>query len=299
MHWQKLGRLFEPAGQAAWIASHAALPWAVPLHGDTFRVYCAGRDVQGRSQVGIVELDLFNPVGARVLQEPVLALGTLGAFDDNGVMNACLLHEGERDYLYYVGMTTGGTVPFRSFTGLATSEDGLKFVRTSPSPILERDAVDPYLTAASFVLRDGERWHMWYTSGVRWAMEDRRPKHYYHIKYASSSNGIDWERSGSVCIDFQPGEYAIARPFVVKENGVFKMWYSYRGDAYRIGYAESDDGIAWDRKDREAGIDVSPSGWDSEMVCYASVFDHGGERYMLYNGNGYGKTGFGLARLAH
>ncbi len=42
---------------------------------------------------------------------------------------------------------------------------------------------------------------------------------------------------------------------------------------------------------------VIPDGWDSEMIDYPFDFDHKGHRYMLYNGNGYGKTGFWLAVL--
>ena len=80
------------------------------------------------------------------------------------------------------------------------------------------------------------------------------------------------------------------------------MWYSYRGQpsitTYRIGYAESPDGVHWSRMDEKMhSLDVSEGGWDSEMICYPYVFDHKGKRYMLYNGNGYGKTGFGLAVL--
>jgi predicted GH43/DUF377 family glycosyl hydrolase len=77
------------------------------------------------------------------------------------------------------------------------------------------------------------------------------------------------------------------------------MWYSYRGESYRIGYAESEDGIHFNRMDEKVGIDVSETGWDSEMICYPHVFEHNGEKYMLYNGNGYGKTGIGLAVLAN
>ena len=73
------------------------------------------------------------------------------------------------------------------------------------------------------------------------------------------------------------------------------MWYSYRGEKYRIGYAESEDGIVWTRKDNESGIGVSSEGWDSEMIDYPVVFKHKDDVYMLYCGNGYGKTGFGLA----
>ena len=63
---------------------------------------------------------------------------------------------------------------------------------------------------------------------------------------------------------------------------------------YRISYAESSDEIEWLRKDEEVGIDVSHSGWDSVIICYSYVFVHNGERYMLYNGNDYGKTEFDL-----
>ena len=76
------------------------------------------------------------------------------------------------------------------------------------------------------------------------------------------------------------------------------MWYSYRGKNYRIGYAESADGLHWTRKDSEAGITVSRSGWDSKMIEYPFVFDDNENRYLLYNGNDYGKTGIGLALLA-
>jgi len=42
-------------------------------------------------------------------------------------------------------------------------------------------------------------------------------------------------------------------------------------------------------------LSVSESGWDSQMVEYPFVFDHAGARYMLYSGNTFGQTGFGLA----
>ena len=140
---------------------------------------------------------------------------------------------------------------------------------------------------------------MWYLSCREWKLEAGKPKHWYHIRYAESADGIKWKRTGIVCIDFVTrSEHAISRPCVIKENNWYKMWYSYRGKNYRIGYAESSDGLHWTRKDREAGIRVSRSGWDSKMIEYPFVFDHQGSRYLLYNGNDYGKTGIGLALLA-
>ena len=134
---------------------------------------------------------------------------------------------------------------------------------------------------------------MWYVSGLEWVHPDL-PR--YHIKYAESKDGLHWERPNIVCIDFaSPEEHGLARPCVRVEDGIYKMWYSYKGENYRIGYAESEDGIHWTRLDHEVGIDVSPSGWDSEMIEYAYVFEHNGVKYMLYNGNNYGYDGIGLA----
>jgi hypothetical protein len=119
------------------------------------------------------------------------------------------------------------------------------------------------------------------------------------LKYAESFDGIQWFPTGEISLEFKcDNEYAISKPSVLKEDGIYKMWYSYRGDRYRIGYAESEDGIHFNRMDETVGIDVSEFGWDSEMICYPHVFEHNGEKYMLYNGNGYGKSGIGLAILS-
>jgi hypothetical protein len=75
------------------------------------------------------------------------------------------------------------------------------------------------------------------------------------------------------------------------------MWYPYAIDSYKIGFAESFDGLSWIRKDGDVGIDASSTGWDSKMLEYPYVFKHKDEFYMLYNGNNYGEDGFGLATL--
>jgi len=103
---------------------------------------------------------------------------------------------------------------------------------------------------------------------------------------------------------------ATARPSVLKEwvNGqeIYRMWYSRRDlldfridkkHDYRAGYAESLDGINWNRMDDQVGIDVSPEGWDSNAIAYPYVIRIKDQLVMFYNGNGFGKTGFGYAVL--
>lgn len=294
--WIKKGLIFTGEEKYDWLHSHAALPvW--DRVGDQHRVYFSGRDERGRAQVGFFETDSNFERVTRVSERPVIGLGPLGAFDDSGVTTSWIVNHNDKKYHYYSGWSLGVSVPFYFFIGLAISDDGGEtYKRVSPSPILERNAVDPYLTASPCVLVEDGRWRMWYVSGTEWEIKDDRPRHRYHIKYAESRDGIQWERDGLVCIDYQStDEYAISRPCVVKDGDLYRMWFASRGDSYRIGYAESEDGLTWTRK--ESGIDVSATGWDSEMVAYPYVFAHEGDYYMLYNGNDYGKTGIGLAVL--
>lgn len=298
MRWVKKGLIFRPPRNLSWMVTHAAVPCARRLTGDTYRVYFAGRDARNRSRIGCFEIDMTRPdESMHVSREPLLGCGQLGAFDDNGVMPSWTIDHDGKTYLYYIGWNLGVTVPFYNSIGLAISEDGGKtFERFSRGPILGRDTCDPFFVGSSCVLVEDTLWRMWYLSCCRWNVQDGKPKHYYHLKYAESEDGICWKRTGLVSIDHKSeDEYAISRPSVIKDDDMYRMWYSYRGKSYRIGYAESADGIRWERKDEEAGIDVSPLGWDSTMIEYPFVFDHEGERYMLYNGDGYGETGIGLA----
>jgi hypothetical protein len=295
--WKKLGRIFVPDGSMPFMRTHSSS--SVPRHlgNDRFRVYCAGRDEASRASICWYEFDITNPQKIlAVSPRPVLERGALGTFDDSGVVVGSIVSHGGRDYMYYSGWNVGRTVPFWFWTGLAFSDDGgLSAARWSPSPVLDRDRFDPCSTGGPCVIVENGLFRCWYSSCIRWDETPDGLRHFYHLKYAESHDGIRWERKGHVAIDFVDNEYAIARPTVIRDGNRYKMWHASRGESYRIGYAESDDGITWERMDDRAGIDVSESGWDSEMIEYPYVFDHGGERYMLYNGNGYGRSGTGLA----
>jgi hypothetical protein len=143
---------------------------------------------------------------------------------------------------------------------------------------------------------------MWYLSGLPWAWQGERPLSRYDVRHAVSDDGITWTPDEGACIGLEhPGELAIGRPHVVRDPDLWRMWHCYRGEgfAYRIGYAESVDGQKWRRRDDD-GLCLAPSndtGFDGEMTCYPYLFDHGGERWILYCGDGFGQGGIGLARL--
>jgi hypothetical protein len=302
MTWSKLGLLIEPPRDiGGWATSHAALPHAEPAENGAVAVYFSTRDDLNRASIARAEVGLSAHVPDPLHQDarPVLSPGSLGAFDDAGVTSSCLVDWRGHRHLYYSGWSRGSSVPFYFYIGCAISVDGgATFSRVSEAPILERNHVDPYLTASPSILIESGTWRMWYVTGTGWRAASGRLEPCYRIAYAESRDGIEWRRDGRVCIDYsEPEEHAISRPWVVRDASTYRMWFASRGASYRIRYAESADGFEWRRVPELGGVEPSSAGWDSEMVCYPCVFDHGGSRYMLYNGNGYGRSGIGLARL--
>ena len=296
--WQRLGLLALDTSRAAWAASHAALPVVEPIDADRFAVYLSLRDGDGRARIGRCTLTMSDAPALDALEgDPVLDVGPLGAFDDSGVTTSCLVTVGSDRFLYYTGWSRGVTVPFYLAASVAISENGGPFERWSLAPLLERNAVDPFLTASPFVLIGHGRWRMWYVSATEWRDTAAGPRHYYHIRYAESPDGLSWHREGHVAVDYaSDDEHAFARPWVVHDGDGYRMWFAVRGERYRIAAAESDDGLTWTRSDT-LGLNAGGGPWESEMVEYPCVFDWNGRRYMLYNGNDYGRTGVGLAVL--
>ena len=300
MKWIKKGLIFNTQKNFSWMQTHAAVPFVDKFDKDNFRIYFSPRDQNNQASIGFIQINIKNPKEIlSISNEPILTTGKLGSFDENGVMGTSLVNFNNKKYLYYVGWNVGKSIPFRWSIGLAISEDdGKTFQKFSDGPILDRNYVDQYMVSSPTVIFDDGKFKMYYLSPLQCELQDGKFKAPYNIRYAESQDGINWNREGKVAIDFQyPNEYAIARPSIIKENNIYRMWYSYAIEKYRIGYAESQDGINWKRLDEYVGIDVSSSGWDSISIEYPCVFDHNDKKYMLYCGNEFGKTGFGYAIL--
>lgn len=299
MGWERLGRVFSPESGDDWMRSHAALPIVEPRGGDVFRVYFGSRDDRNRTSIGWAEIEIGNRIRLLdVAKQPILRPGELGTFDDSGASPACLVSAGTKRYLYYVGWNLCVTVPWRNSIGLAISEDEKGgFTKYAPAPIVDRSAVDPFTLSYPWVIRDAGRWKMWYGSHLSWGPEAVAKHDMNHvIKYAESADGIVWKREGVVALRGKSSEtYAVCRPCILPVESGYQMWFCHRGSAYEIGYAESANGIDWEWGPPEHGLTTSDVGWDSEMTAYPCVFEHRGRRFLLYNGNGYGKTGFGAA----
>ena len=308
MQWNKKGMIFRTDGKMDWSKTHTQAPVAdYQPENNTIKIYYATRDQEGRSRPGCVTVDADDP--GKILEvspKPLLELGERGAFDDCGVMPSCLVHYNGKQYLYYTGWNVRNTITYHLSIGLAVSEDGGKtFFKRFDGPLLERNRQEPHLIGAPFILAEDGGWKMWYLSGTEWRMLQGKPEPRYHIKYAESADGINWKREGFVAVDYKDeNEAGIARVSVLKHQEKYLMWYScrnffdYRTDpanSYALGFAESDDGKHWERKDGLSSLTRSAEGWDSVMVCYPYVIVVKNKIIMFYNGNGFGQSGIGYA----
>jgi len=301
MKWKKLGVLIHPDKNAYWMTSHVGPSFAEVIDDKKLAIYVTGRDMNNVSRIGIVYVSLEGEKHSvlEISQEVLFDVGEIGTFDESGVSYPWLVRKGSDVFMYYAGWVAGGLSRFQNYAGVAVSKDGGKtYTRPKNVPILDRTDSEPFGSGSCCVFIENGIWKMYYTAFGPWQNIPGKNRPSYNIKYAHSVDGINWVREGKVIVDFKnEDEYVIGKPVLVKDKDLYRLWVSCRGESYRIGYAESKDGMTYIRKDEEVGIDVSPSGWDDKMIEYGYVFDYKERRYMIYNGNDFGKTGLGIAIL--
>ena len=152
---------------------------------------------------------------------PVIALGSLGSFDDSLALACSLVDINGIKYMYYVGWMKGNRVRYYPSIGLAISKDkGKTFQKYSNAPLIERTNNDPYGMASPFVLAESTGWKMWYASYRKWELRKNEPWPTYELRFAESTDGINWSLSDKNCIG-SDNEEAVARPYVIKEQNLY------------------------------------------------------------------------------
>ena len=289
MKWQKLGQVID---------RHASYPVVERLE-DCLRLYYCSR-IENKSNIFWVDVDIDNQT--KIINDPktiMIEPGLPGTFDCDGVAPRCITSVNGEKRLYTIGWNKKVTTPYQLAVGVAVEKDG-KWIKMQ-GPVLDRDFDDPYFCTSACVIHK-DKWMCWYCSCTDW-VDGKEPV--YLIKYAESEDGFRWKKTNDICINYDQFTKAIGWPMVWIENNVFNMIYSYRSDhpeyrtnknyGYRLGYAESKNGINWHTNNDAVGLHRSNCGWDSEMMAYTSMVDD----LIFYNGNGFGKTGIGVARRVH
>ena len=300
MIWEKLGQIYFSDFQDDWKNNSALTPTPV-IFEDKIRVYCGFRDRTGVSRIGFVDLDKNDPkIIIKISDKPALDVGEDGCFDDNGVILGDVVWFGKELRMYYVGFQLPRKAKFMAFTGLAISYDnGDTFIRKQQIPILDRTYNGKFIRAVHTILFEDNIWKVWFATGDGWETIKGIPYPKYHINYLESKDGITDFKNEVICINNIGEEYRIGRPRVYKINESYICIYT-KGTIYgeyKPGLALSKDGINWIRNDQKLNLQPSETGWDSETICYPSLFKINSGYYAVYNGNNMGEAGFGLLKL--
>jgi hypothetical protein len=316
MKWQRLGLIFDPSEHALpnGCREYAQSPQALVFE-EFVRIYFSTRAVDKRgkylSHVCFVDMAKSLRSILRVSEGTVIPLGGFGCFDEHGIFPMNVIRHGNRVYAYTCGWSRRESVSVDTSIGLAfSSDEGRTFQRHGTGPVVTSSLQEPFLVGDPFVQIIDGSWHMWYIYGVRWiaaAEADGTDARVYKIGHAVSSDGVNWRKDGLQLIADKLGpDECQALPTVISWRGRHHMFFCYRyatdfrtnkARSYRLGYACSGDLAYWARDDERSHLRPSPHGWDSEMMCYPHVFRCDGKVYLLYNGNEFGRRGFGAALL--
>jgi len=315
MEWKKLGQIFNPTEHKLPnnCVAFAKSPQAIVFEEFIRIYYCSAEyDKSNKILCHILFVD-FDKNFSKILrhcEDEVINLGELGSFDEHGIFPFNVLKENGIIKAYTTGWSRRTSVSVETSVGYAESIDnGISFSKLGKGPIMTACINEPFLVCDSFVFKDGQIYYMYYIFGTKWSEPEDGSvsERVYKIAMATSSDGISWERNGKCIISDKIDENECqALPTVIKIGNRFHMYFCYRNmvgfredsnKGYRIGYAYSDDLSNWIRDDEKSGINLSKNGWDSQMMCYPNIFKVDQSIYMLYNGNDFGKRGFGIAKL--
>ncbi len=315
MVWRKVGKIFNPIEYklSDGCVEFAQSPQTI-VFDDRIRIYFSTRKKESNgkflSYISFVDFDKELNSVIDISKKTVIPLGNIGCFDEHGIFPINPLKHNNQIVAYTCGWSRRVSVSVETSIGYAISKDnGLTFEKTGDGPILTSSLNEPFLVGDPFVSFFNNIYYMWYIYGKGWIRNNLSEvlERVYKIGYATSIDGINWTKQNIAIIPDRLNENECqALPSVIKIGNYYLMAFCYRqaidfrnnrDNAYRLGFAYSKDLINWVRDDEKFEIPMKENDWDTDMMCYPHLFQVNGRNYLLYNGNEFGRYGFGMAEL--
>ena len=303
MGWYSIGNIFDPRDypRSPYLASHAANPVAIHIGGDRYRIFYSGRDKFNRSSVGGFDFDLAELKVTDIFFEPFAIFGPPGSYYSHGIGLGCSYIARGRIFLLFMGWHVPSLAGhWRGEIGKIELQPNLLTMRVSEGgPMLGIGPENPISVSYPWTIHNPQGGiQMWYGSTLTWDAGNGEMVH--TLQRSDSDDGVSWTKTASFIPPQLGSMQAFSRPTVIQDSeGHQEMYFSFRGKPpgkYKIGYAVSRDfGDSWSVNPAAVTFDSPLGEWESEMQEYPFVFSHEGQQFMLYNGNGYGATGVGLA----
>jgi predicted GH43/DUF377 family glycosyl hydrolase len=246
--WQKYGNMpvMEEGPSGSW--DHQAVGWpTVVIVNDTCHMWYTGASDEIVVQIGYAtSTDGIN--WTKYENNPVIRVGTADSWEDTWIYEPCVIYHESVFYMWYTGVKGDWTDydPWENGIGYATSKDGFNWTKHASNPVLKKNTAgnwDDFLVCEQTVLFHNDIFHMWYQG-----LDSAYTYNSYPIGYATSADGITWQRSESNPVLIPSGWELprIQHPHVILTDSIYQMWYS-AGDEFlwETGYATSADGINW------------------------------------------------------
>jgi predicted GH43/DUF377 family glycosyl hydrolase/pimeloyl-ACP methyl ester carboxylesterase len=217
-------------------------------------------------------------VFSRASQNPILTGDQI--YDNQGVMSPSIVKTNDKYKLYYVGKNG-----IQATINLAESDDGVIWTKYENNPVIIPNSTNTYICEKNVdtpnVLYDDESqiYKIWFAADCE-PQSTGVPRSW--IKYGYSYDGINWIiQDNPVIVPQYSWEIeSVSQPTVLKKDGKYVMWYAGRNSAGKqsFGYAESNNGIAWN-KDTVPNLSATEQ-WEYNSIGGPSILYH--DKYYLY-----------------
>jgi hypothetical protein len=297
--------IYNTDGEKWWSRTHISYPILDIINKDVWRIYYSTRDGNNHSRIGYIDVESEKPDNILYIHnEPLLELGNPEPFDESGTLPACIIQHNTRKYLYYMGVAVPKEVAYFGSIGVAEIIDNNNIPILLKLSTIKIPTPSPFGYGICEVMCDHNSLLRMYNTVFTGWLSHNDPV--YEIHCHQSTDGFNWGQGKKCNLNINDEfEWAAPRVFV-KGNG-YGMIFVARGKndfrdniekTYRIGYAESKDGIDFIIQKQEIGIrNFQNSQFDSQMQCYPSVKQYGNKLWVFYSGNNFGMEGIGYAEL--
>jgi len=200
-------------------------------------------------QVGVAtssDLKIWSYEG----HSPIIRVKSQGVFDSEQTSNPCVLKHNGVYKMWYQGRSIDGLISIC----YAESIDGLSWTPgqnqiLSPVVVGEQNFREGFHHPHVIYDKENATFKMWcvvYHNGLT------------SIGYCESKNGINWTEIQNTDLESKNEKLKYFYPFVMKDEGVYKMWFTERnGKKWQISFASSDDGKSWNLSTRNPIITKS------------------------------------------
>lgn len=298
---QRLGRIFDPESNLSnsFTLTHAANPVLVPIASDIYRIFFNSRDALQRSSVYSVDFNLQELMIVEGSLREQYILSAERTYFRDGISLGSPIKINHETWIGFMAWINPPNQHWFGTIGKFKLDRNFNIAMIDENPWFDLDSNDPIsLSYPAFYEKEGQ-FRMWYGSTITWDAGNGEMLHILKEKsspdcrqFLNTGRTIKWKIN-----DFQ----AFSRPSIIQVQNIYLMAYSVRGyrDRYRIEFSVIDDTHPKKNLDilQLGSFSASGSDWESEMVEYPFLVTHKDDAYMFYNGNGYGRTGIGVAKV--